>query len=241
MVTGLQGAIIAAGRGERLRTTPGALPKPLVELGGESLLVRQARALLAAGAASVVAVINSETAALMKAADHALPPGAEVVVRDTANSMETMLALGELLEPGWFLASTVDTVLPAAELARFVLEAQGKISRERGDQALAGILGVTRWRGDEKPLFVNLTETGLIARLGGGQTEFVTAGVYFLSTKIFGLADEARRRGCDALRRFLGLVLDSGLQLGAIELNEAIDIDTPRDLAAAREAIRKQQ
>ncbi len=76
MVTKLQGAIIAAGRGDRLRvSTRDDIPKPLVMLGGEAMLSRQARALLDAGASSIVAVINSETARIAK----------EMVARDPAN------------------------------------------------------------------------------------------------------------------------------------------------------------
>ena len=113
MVKELQGAIIAAGRGERLRiSTRDDIPKPLVQLGGEAMLARQARAILDAGASSVVAVINSETARVAKEMALEIPPSIRLVVRDTANSMETMLALGEVLEPGWFIASTVDAVIP---------------------------------------------------------------------------------------------------------------------------------
>ena len=60
------GAILAAGTGERLRTAARGLPKPLVEIAGRTLLARQAEAILDAGAASVLAVINSETARLIR-------------------------------------------------------------------------------------------------------------------------------------------------------------------------------
>src|SRR5258707_9199510 len=123
MVTALQGAIIAAGRGERLRvSTRDDIPKPLVMLGGEAMLSRQARALLDAGASSVVAIINSETARIAKEMALEIPASMRLAVRDTANSMETMLALGDVLSPGWFIASTVDAVIPQTELARFVNE-----------------------------------------------------------------------------------------------------------------------
>ena len=127
MVMKLQGAIIAAGRGERLRiSTRDDIPKPLVMLGGEAMLSRQARAIIDAGASSVVAVINSETARVAKEISLEVPASLRLVVRDTANSMETMLALGDVLEPGWFIASTVDAVIPQAELARFVNESDRK-------------------------------------------------------------------------------------------------------------------
>jgi choline kinase len=239
MVKGLQGAIIAAGRGERLRnSTRDDIPKPLVKLGDEVMLSRQARALLGAGASSVVAVINSETARIAKEMLLELPPSMRLVIRDTANSMETMLAMGEALEPGWFIASTVDAVIPQAELARFVNESRRKIE-ECGEKNLAGVLAVTRWHGEAKPLFADVTSNGLILRLGDGHTSMVTAGIYFLSTRVFDYAADARSAGLDALRRFLALLIARGMRLDAIEIKGSIDVDEASDLDAARAAIRK--
>ena len=239
MVKGLQGAIIAAGRGERLRnSTRDDIPKPLVKLGGEAMVLRQGRALIAAGASSVVAVINSETARIASEMALEIPPSIRFVVRDTANSMETMLALGDVLEPGWFIAATVDAVIPQAELARFVNESRKKIE-DCSEKKLAGVLAVTRWRGEARPLFADVTENGLILRLGNRQTSMVTAGLYFLSTRVFDYAADARRAGLDALRRFLALIIERGMQLDAIEIEGSIDVDEASDLDAARIAIRK--
>jgi choline kinase len=239
MVKGLQGAIIAAGRGERLRaSTRDDIPKPLVLLSGEAMLVRQARAMLAAGASSVVAVINSETARIAEEMSLELPASMRLVVRDTANSMETMLALGEILAPGWFIASTVDAVIPQTELARFLNESRRKIE-ECGDKNLAGVLGVTKWRGEAKPLFTDVSSNGLIHALGNRQTSMVTAGLYFLSTRVFDFAADARRAGLNALRRFLALIIERGMRLDAIEIEGSIDVDEAEDLDAARLAIRK--
>ena len=239
MVTKLQGAIIAAGRGERLRiSTRDDIPKPLVMLGGEAMLSRQARALLDAGASSVIAVVNSETARIAKEMSLEIPVSVRLVVRDTANSMETMLALGDVLEPGWFIASTVDAVIPQIELLRFVNESRRKIE-DCGDKSLAGVLAVTRWRGEAKPLFADVTENGLILGLGNRQTSMVTAGLYFLSTRVFDYAAAARRAGLDALRRFLAMLIERGMRLDAIELEGSIDVDEASDLDAARAAIRK--
>jgi choline kinase len=239
MVTALQGAIIAAGRGDRLRaSTHDDIPKPLVMLDGEAMLSRQARALLNAGASSVVAIINSETARVAKEMALEIPPSLRLVVRDTANSMETMLALGDVLEPGWFIASTVDAVIPQTELASFVNASRKKIEECR-DKNLAGVLAVARWRGEAKPLFADVTENGLIQRLGERQTSTVTAGLYVLSTGIFDYAADARRAGLDALRRFLALIIERGMRLDAFEIEGSIDVDEASDLDAARLAIRK--
>ena len=95
MVNGLRGAIIAAGRGERLRGAVDDLPKPLIELGGEPMLVRQARMLQQAGAETVVALVNSETAGLIAARAVRIPPWMKLQARDTPSSMESLFTLGE--------------------------------------------------------------------------------------------------------------------------------------------------
>jgi NDP-sugar pyrophosphorylase family protein len=233
----MQGAIIAAGRGERLRIASDDLPKPLVELGGETMLVRQARALLTVGASSVVAIVNSETARAAERMNLVTPAGVKIVVKNTASSMETMLTLGDWLAPGWFVAATVDSIVPAPELARFVVAAR-RIVEHRNDKLVAGVLGVTRWRGDRKPLFADVSKEGLVTRLGSEKTSSVTAGLYFLHTRVFALAGEARRAGLDALRRFLALLIDNQMKLYAVEVAGAIDVDEQSDLEAARRAIR---
>ena len=132
----------------------------------------------------------------------------------------------------------MDAVIPQAELARFVNESRRKIE-DCGEKKLAGVLAVTRWRGEAKPLFADVTENGLILRLGNRQTSMVTAGLYFLSTRVFDYAADARRAGLDALRRFLALIIERGMQLDAIEIEGSIDVDEASDLDAARIAIRK--
>jgi choline kinase len=224
-----QGAIIAAGRGERLRRSGGAnLPKPLVELGGATLLARQANAMLSAGASEVLAVINSETAALAR--ELRFPAALRTVVRDTENSMESLFTLGEYLAPGHFLLATVDSVVAQAEFARFV----GAARERTGSGGIDGALAVTRWRGDRKPLFTNVNQEGLIESLGEKETTMVTAGIYWLPTRIFGSVERARSRRLAALRAFLSMLVEEGVRLGAIEVAGAIDIDEAADLDAAR-------
>jgi choline kinase len=224
-----QGAIVAAGRGERLRRSGGAnLPKPLVQLGGATLLERQAAAMLSAGASEVLAVINSETAALAR--EISFPAALRIVVRDTESSMESLFTLGEYLTPGNFLMATVDSVVAQAEFSRFAAASREGARIGKFDGALA----VTRWRGDHKALFTIINTEGLIESLGEKETTMVTAGIYWLPTRIFGLVEQARARRLAALREFLAMLVSEGVRLGAIEIAGAIDIDEAADLDAAR-------
>jgi choline kinase len=233
----IEGAILAAGRGERLRVEGPDLPKPLVLLEGESLLARQARLMLEAGVSPVVAVVNSETAGLIETGATALPPALKIIVRDTPNSMETLFQLGEHLRTQFFLAATVDAVFAPDEMARFVNRAA---ALSCGNPSLAdGVLGVTRWRGDELPLFVEVDNSGAIRKIGADRAAMVTGGVYFLPSSIFAFRNRARQAGLSALRQFLAGLVEWGVRLHAIELDEVIDIDVARDLEAARRMIAK--
>jgi len=232
---GFQGAILAAGHGERLRASGGAtVPKPLVEVGGVPLLIRQAAMMLAMGAEEVIAVVNSETASLIS--EIARPSKLSFVVRDTASSMESLFTLGERLEHGHFLLATVDAILREPEFRSFVANAQQMTSSGSRDY-FDGAIAVTRWRGDNNPLFTNMARTGLITAFGAGESPMVTAGVYWLPTAVFQFAARAREGGLSALRAFLQLIVVEKIRLAAVEVTEAIDIDEAADLEAARRMI----
>jgi choline kinase len=233
---GFRGAIIAAGRGERLRGAVDDLPKPLVELGGETMLVRQARMLHQVGADTVVALVNSETAGLIAARAVRIPPWMKLKARDTPSSMESLFTLGEHLRGApRFLLATVDAVAEASELRRFAARAL-ELTGGAGAR-FDGALAVVRWRGDKRPLFVEVAPDGAIAALGERQCATVTAGFYYLPAAIFDLADRARAERLDAMRKLLAMAIASGMRLAAVELETTIDVDESADLAAARAMI----
>ncbi|MGH7248676.1 MAG: hypothetical protein ACREH9_11275, partial [Pseudomonadota bacterium] len=84
------------------------------------------------------------------------------------------------------------------------------------------------------PLFAEVASDGLIRGLGERETPLVTAGVYLLPTRIFQYARRARERKLDALRRFLGMLVEDGMRFAGIELIQAIDVDEAADLEVAR-------
>lgn len=234
----LSGAILAAGRGQRLRPASGAVPKPLIELGGQPLLLRQIDLLIKTGMSPIHVIVNSETHQMMRQRGLRLPDDVDLLVGDTANSMESLLRLGEHIAPGFFLLMTVDAVLYAADIRSFVTNAT-KIIGNPGSQ-LDGVLGVVKWRGDANPLFARIADDGVITAFGERQSPMVTAGVYLLSSAIFVHAAEARARGLDAMRRFLAMLLEKGARFAALELPRAIDVDDAVDLRAAHEMIARE-
>jgi NDP-sugar pyrophosphorylase family protein len=154
------------------------------------------------------------------------------LVRDTENSMESLLQLGERIVSGHFLMVTVDAMLPKREMARFVTYVTKAAFNAAAE--LDGVIGVVRCKNDSHPLYAQLGAGGVITALGGPAAPLMTAGIYLFDTAIFAYADDARRRGLSAMRQFLAMLVEGGERFAAFELNTAIDVDDGGSLAAAR-------
>ncbi len=226
----LKAGIFAAGRGSRLRSPQQPL-KPLVEVRGRALIEHVLHALTEAGATEVAIIINEESLAVR---DHVIksewPFALRWLIESTPSSMHSFLRLVETLsadgDAGPFLLSTVDTVTRGSVYARFYAEAQ------RSEAALT--LALTAPGDDEKPLFVRLAPgASRVLAIGREPSKQVTAGIYAVRSSILREAAAARRDGLEALRLFLGRLLERGYALAGIPIAQSIDVDRPADIATA--------
>ena len=229
----LRAGVLAAGRGERLRTRQSDL-KPLARVGGETLIERVLHSLGEAGAAEVVVIINEDSEAVRDyVGKRNWPFALRWIVETTPTSMHSFLRLVETLaadgDEGPFLLSTVDTVSLPTAYADFNRRAQME------DAAMT--LALTSPGNDEKPLLVRLADDGSrIVAFGKG--EYATAGVYAVRSIILREAEAARRDKLDALRTFLARLLERGYSLAGIPISRSIDVDHPSDLAEAESFLR---
>ena len=237
----LKAGVLAAGRGERLRGESNRL-KPLVTVGSQTLIEHVLQAMSDAAASEVVVIINEDSLAVR---DHVSmrewPFTLRWIVETTPTSMHSFLRVIETLAAdggeGPFLLSTVDTVAGPKTYARFIAAA-----RENNQAAVT--LGLTSPGDDEKPLFVRLAPgDSRIVALGetAAPSDYVTAGVYAVRASILGEADAARRDGVDALRTFLGRLLDRGYHVAGIPIAESVDVDRPVDIETAEAFLRSAQ
>lgn len=229
----LRAGVLAAGRGERLRTSPSDL-KPLTRIGGDTLIEHVLKSMAKAGAAEVVVIINEDSEAVRAhVAGRDWPFALRWIVETTPTSMHSFLRLVETLaaegNEGPFLLSTVDTVTTPEAYVDF-------IGRARMENA-AMTLALTSPGNDEKPLLVRLADgDSRIAAFGEG--EYATAGVYAARPIILHEAEAARHDGLDALRTFLARLLERGYSLAGIPISRSIDVDHPADLAEAESFLR---
>jgi NDP-sugar pyrophosphorylase family protein len=234
----LKAGVLAAGRGERLRTQSSHL-KPLVKVGSRTLIEHVLNSMAGAAASEVVVIINKDSLAVR---DHVAamdwPFALHWLVETTPTSMHSFLRLVETLaangDDGPFLISTVDTVAGALTYSRFFAEAR---RIEEADVTLA----LASPGNDEKPLLVRTApETSRIIALGeaAAPSDHATAGVYAVRASILREAEAARREGVDALRTFLGRLLDRGYHLAGVPIAQSIDVDRPGDIRTAEEFLR---
>jgi NDP-sugar pyrophosphorylase family protein len=232
----LRAGILAAGRGERLRRNPSEL-KALVKIGGETLIERVLRSMTEAGATDVTVIINEDSRAIR---DHVArrdwPFELRWIVETTPSSMHSFLRLVETLTSnggnGPFLLSTVDTVAGPGAYADFFEMARAN------DAAVT--LALTSPGDDEKPLLVRMAAgTSRVEIFGEG--DYATAGVYLVRPIILREAENARRDGIDALRKFLARLLERGYPIAGIPIARSIDVDRPADIELAEVFLREAQ
>jgi NDP-sugar pyrophosphorylase family protein len=227
-VRAVKAGIIAAGLGERFQRAGMTTPKPLLRVGGRTLLERAITSAAAAGADEVALIVNREFPDVERyVRERPWPVPLRLTVRTTPSSMESFFALEPDLAGSPFLLLTVDGIhapRSIAELARRGLAA-----------GPAGTLGVTDHVDDEKPLRARIGADGEIVALGADAepTPWVTSGIYFFFPGVYAAAAEARRRGLGAFRELLGLLLERGERLASHRVGTSIDVDRPEDLTAA--------
>ena len=230
----MKAGIIAAGLGERLRAAGITTPKPLLVVGGKTLLERTIDEVAAAGAEQVALIVNAEYPEVARyVCARSWPVPVALTVKTTPSSMESFFALEPLLRDAPFVLTTVDVVTAPGSL--------GRLSRAGLDNGSVGTLAVTSFVDDEKPLWVRLDAEKRITELGPSASDsgWVTSGTYFFFPQVYAHVREARARGLGALRQFLGLLLERGGRLHGFVAGDAIDVDRREDIAVAERFLRE--
>lgn len=230
----MKAAIIAAGLGERLQQAGIAEPKPLVRVAGRPLIDYALAAISASGISSVACIVNEIFVGIEDHCRTTWPRlDFDFVRRTTPSSMESLFALQPFLHER-FVLMTVDSIF-APEVLRQFLDASA--ARAAAD----GVLAITDYVDDEKPLWTKLDDTGRIVALGpeAVNSGWITAGIYVFEPRIFDEIATARSRQFTALRQFLGHLVASGYRIDAEPMGKSLDVDRAEDIAAAEAFVRR--
>ncbi len=231
----MKAGIIAAGEGSRLKSEGITPPKPLVEVNGIPLIERLIRSYIRFGITEIALIVNEaslEVKEFVESKRFTVP--VRFVVKSTPSSMHSLFALAPLLGGGPFLLSTVDSIFHEEEFGRFLSFAGERTSAD-------GVLAVTDFVDDEKPLYVRVDQHNRITSFGkkdGAGPGYVTGGLYVFSPRIFAEIDAALKGGIERLRNFLEHLLGHGYRLEAFPFSKIIDIDHAADIRAAEDLLR---
>jgi NDP-sugar pyrophosphorylase family protein len=223
-------AIIAAGEGSRLVQEGVTTPKPLIRLFDIPLIERLVQVFLANDASSVSIIVNEampEVRAYVKALRCPVP--LHLHVQSTPSSMHSFHALSRYLKGECFCLTTVDTIFREDEFKQY-------ISAFEADHSLDGLMAVTGFIDDEKPLYVKTDERlmiqGFLDRAESG-CRYVSGGIYCLKRSGLEVLETAMAEGVSRMRNYQRKLVAGGLRLKAYPFGKIIDVDHAEDVRKA--------
>ena len=227
-------AVIAAGEGSRLASEGITSPKPLVQVGGERLIDRLLRIFVGCGATDVVVICNEQMTAVrqhLAALSQSSQVPLRYLVKSTPSSMHSLWELSPWLADEPFVLTTVDTVFREEEFKAYISAFRRLVEQGRGD----GLMGVTDYIDDEKPLYVSTADdlriTAFLDRCD--DPHFVSGGIYGLTPRSLDTLRHCIQRGDSRMRNFQRALLTDGLRLQAYPFSKVLDIDHAADIPKA--------
>ena len=237
-------AVIAAGDGSRLASEGVSVPKPLAEVKGEKLIDRLIRIFMDNDAEEIVVICNDKT---NRVSQHLLqieedglkgrPVNLQFKVKSTPSSMHSFFELSHMLTDAPFVLTTVDTVFKEAEFADYVSRFKQAV-----EQGADGLMGVTSFVDDEKPLWVGTRDDMTISGFydqNDAVCRYISAGVYGLTPKALETLAHCVEVGESRMRNFQRALLTNGFKLTAYAFSKVFDIDHVSDLEKANQFLER--
>jgi NDP-sugar pyrophosphorylase family protein len=228
----MQGGIIAAGSGSRLRADGYHTSKPMAQIGGRPLIDYALERFRAVGIRRVTIIINDASDDCRRwLDDYGRGFDLDVIVRTTPSSYASFQLVASRLADAPAAITTVDSIMPLDDFQLFVKSA----ARFPKD---AVVLGLTEHVDDENPFWATLeVADGRIRRLGGDVGSHVTAGLYWLPA----LRPAEPAKGFGRLRDYLQWLVEEHRKVYGVALPLVFDIDRARDVEAAEAELNRQR
>lgn len=226
--------IIAAGEGSRLRNEGFSTPKPLIKINGCPLIERLINQAIDNSFSEVCIIVNDiypEVKTFINSKSFPIP--VHLIVKSTPSSLHSFYELRHFIQDESFLLTTVDPVYKTdafTNYLRFIKEHNGPI----------GIMALTRYVDDEKPLWVVTENMRIIAyQSERGDSQYVSAGFYFFTPLVVKFLELAISLNMSKMRSFQQFLIDKGEQLIGFDMGEVIDIDHLKDITAAEKILKE--
>jgi NDP-sugar pyrophosphorylase family protein len=229
-------AIIAAGEGSRLVQEKVRCPKPLVGINGTPLIKRLIAIFSRNNATSISIIVNEkmfEVQDYLQNLQSSYPDiPINILVKSTPSSMHSFYEISRYLPQGKFCLTTVDTIFKENEFTGF-------IHAFEADRENDGLMAVTDYIDDEKPLYVSVNNhTSSIdgfLDLPTGKEKYISGGIYCLTPRAIDTLNACITQGMEKMRNYQRQLIADGLKLKAYPFKKIIDVDHVGDILKAEE------
>lgn len=223
-------AIIAAGEGSRLAQEGVAKPKPLVDICGEPMIGRLINLFCRCNAESISIIVNEQMTEVREYIESlSLDIPLNLVVKTTPSSMHSFFELSRVIPKGRFCLTTVDTIFREQDFRPY-------IDAMEADERYDGMMAVTDYIDDEKPLYVQTDDDLNITAFRDERydgAKYISGGIYALNEKAIDVLADCMERGVARMRNFQRALVDAGLRLKAYPMGKILDVDHAGDIEKA--------
>lgn len=227
-------AIIAAGEGSRLAQEGVAKPKPLVDICGEPMIGRLINLFCRCNAESISIIVNEQMTEVREYIESlSLDIPLNLVVKTTPSSMHSLFELSRVIPKGRFCLTTVDTIFREQDFRPY-------IEAMEADERYDGMMAVTDYIDDEKPLYVQTDDDLNITAFRDERydgAKYISGGIYALNEKAIDVLADCMERGVARMRNFQRALVDAGLRLKAYPMGKILDVDHAGDIEKAENFI----
>ena len=227
-------AIIAAGEGSRLAQEGVAKPKPLVDICGEPMIGRLINLFCRCNAESISIIVNEQMTEVREYIESlSLDIPLNLVVKTTPSSMHSFFELSRVIPKGRFCLTTVDTIFREQDFRPY-------IEAMEADERYDGMMAVTDYIDDEKPLYVQTDDDLNITAFRDERydgAKYISGGIYALNEKAIDVLADCMERGVARMRNFQRALVDAGLRLKAYQMGTILDVDHAGDIEKAENFI----
>ncbi len=155
----------------------------------------------------------------------------DIVVKTTPSSMHSFYEVAQLLNGhGRFIATTVDTIFHENDFNRYVR------AFTEAPTDVDGMMAVTTYIDDEKPLYVATDKEGFITAFLDTHepgVKYVSGGIYGLSENSIPVLRRCIDEGVGRMRNYQRALVAAGLRLKAYDMNKILDVDHASDIEKA--------
>ncbi len=223
-------AILGACESSRTKAEGLTVPKHLIKINGEHLLLRIIRIAQESGVNKVYYRINPNEPELydfLLSQSFNLP--VNLLTINTKSVMDSLFALAPLFSKESFCLLTNVSVFSKEEFTQFIYYSKMQEDAE-------GILAITKDFDNGKPLCVAMDEYDTIIKFSDSKDGYgwTAGGIYYFSPGIFDEIDRALSKGVSGFGDFLRHLVSSGYKLKGFAFSKIIDIDYSPDIIRGR-------